>query len=184
MLIPTLSTGTVLLAEPYMLDANFRRTTVLICDYAPEGSFGLILNRPTDTPINQVLEDFPDIDTTVCLGGPVQTDTIFYLHNNMLIENSLRLSEGIFLGGNFDQIRVFINTGLITASDIRFFAGYAGWEKNQLEEEVSEGSWFMAEMHPNYLFKTDPSTLWRQIMEHKGDAYSVIAQIPDTADWN
>ena len=179
-----ITSGTILLAEPFMLDANFRRSTVLLCDHAPDGSFGLILNRPTDTPLNGLLDDFPDIDATVCLGGPVQTDTIFYLHNSRLIENAITVQDGIYLGGNFEQLKVFISTGLITPADIRFFYGYAGWEQHQLQEEINQGSWLKAEMHPNYLFKADPATLWQQIMQHKGNSFAVIAQMPDTADWN
>jgi len=77
-----------------------------------------------------------------------------------------------------------IGSGLVTPADIRFFMGYAGWDEGQLMDEMTIGSWVVAEMHPNYLFKSKPEVLWQQVMYNKGDAYSVIAFMPDAANWN
>lgn len=177
--------GIVLLAEPFMLDPNFRRAAVLLCEHSPEGSLGFIMNRPTDRRIDELIEDFPEFDSTTFWGGPVQTNTIHYLHNvGSLLEDSIKIADGVFWGGDFEKLKFLINSGLVTPTNIRFFMGYAGWDEGQLIDEMATGSWVPADMHPNYIFKSKPEMLWQQVMYNKGDAYSVIAFMPDTANWN
>lgn len=177
--------GIVLLAEPFMLDPNFRRAAVLLCEHSPEGSLGFIMNRPTDRRIDELIEDFPEFDSTTFWGGPVQTNTIHYLHNvGSLLEDSIKIADGVFWGGDFEKLKFLINSGLVMPSNIRFFMGYAGWDEGQLIDEMATGSWVPADMHPNYIFKSKPEMLWQQVMYNKGDAYSVIAFMPDTANWN
>lgn len=177
--------GIVLLAEPFMLDPNFRRAAVLLCEHSPEGSLGFIMNRPTDRRIDELIEDFPEFDSTTFWGGPVQTNTIHYLHNvGSLLEDSIKIADGVFWGGDFEKLKFLISSGLVTPTNIRFFMGYAGWDEGQLIDEMATGSWVPADMHPNYIFKSKPEMLWQQVMYNKGDAYSVIAFMPDTANWN
>jgi putative transcriptional regulator len=73
---------------------------------------------------------------------------------------------------------------LIAPHNIRFFVGYSGWSEGQLKDEMSYGSWLTANMDANYLFKTQSWELWQQVMTHKGDIYSVIAQMPEGQIWN
>ncbi len=177
--------GAVLLAEPFMLDPNFRRAAVLLCEHSAEGSLGFIMNRPTDTRIDQLIEDFPEFDSPVFWGGPVQTDTLHYIHSvGDLLEESLRIADGVYWGGDFEKLKFLIGSGLIEPENIRFFMGYSGWDEGQLLDEMASGSWVVADMHPNYIFKSRPEVLWQQVMYNKGDAYSVIATMPDTANWN
>ncbi len=177
--------GVILLAEPFMLDPNFRRAAVLLCEHSPEGSLGFIMNRPTDTSIDQLIEDFPEFHSPVFWGGPVQTDTLHYIHNvGDLLDDSIRIADGVHWGGDFEKLKFLITSSLILPENIRFFMGYSGWDEGQLLDEMATGSWVPADMHPNYLFKSKPEMLWQQVMYNKGDAYSVIAFMPDTASWN
>ena len=73
---------------------------------------------------------------------------------------------------------------LIEPKHIRFFVGYSGWGEGQLKDEMKEGSWIMGDMHANYLFNAQPNTLWRTVLQHKGDAYSVIADMQDENNLN
>ncbi|MFQ5446006.1 MAG: YqgE/AlgH family protein [Saprospiraceae bacterium] len=177
--------GKILLAEPFMLDPNFKRAAVLVCEHNEEGTVGFILNKKLDMQVDELIADFPEFDAPVFFGGPVQTDTIHYVHNvGDLLEDSRPVSRGVWWGGDFDKLKFLISSQLIKASNIRFFVGYSGWSEGQLEEEMSIGSWVVANMHPNYLFKTKPQELWQQIMSNKGDSYSVIATMPDAVTWN
>lgn len=177
--------GIILLAEPFMLDPNFRRAAVLLCEHSPEGSVGFVINRPTEYRIDELLEDFPEFDSIVYQGGPVETNTIHYLHNvGDLLEDCAIVSDGVYWGGDFDKLKFLISSGLITPDNIRFYVGYSGWDEGQLSDEMATGSWVPADMHPNYVFKTNPDSLWQQVMHNKGDVYSVIATMPDTANWN
>lgn len=177
--------GKILLAEPFMVDSNFKRTVVLMCEHEDDGSLGFILNRSLDMPINDLIANFPEIEATVFYGGPVQTDTIHYVHNaGDLLEGSQEISEGIYWGGNFEQLKALIEQGLIEAADIQFFVGYSGWSPTQLEEEMNMGSWVVADLESNYLFKRKEIDLWQKVMVTKGDAFTIIAQMPDAITWN
>lgn len=181
----TIKGGSVLLSEPFMLDPNFKRSAVLLCEHGEEGSIGFILNKKLDMRVDELIADFPDFDTNIFFGGPVQTDTIHYIHNvGDLLEDSRKIAEGVWWGGNFEKLKFLISSNLITAANIRFFVGYSGWSEGQLMEELNYGSWVLADMHPNYLFKSRPESLWSQIMSNKGDAFSVIATMPDAVSWN
>ncbi|MFK7773629.1 MAG: YqgE/AlgH family protein, partial [Saprospiraceae bacterium] len=95
--------GKVLLAEPFMLDTNFKRSVVLICEHKEDGSLGFILNKSLKMKINELISGFPDIESIVYYGGPVQTDTIHYIHNaGHLFEDSQEIAKGIYWGGDFE----------------------------------------------------------------------------------
>ena len=67
---------------------------------------------------------------------------------------------------------------------IRFFVGYSGWEEGQLRDEMNESAWIVSDMHSNYLFNAQPHTLWRTVLQHKGEAFSIIADMPDDNNVN
>jgi len=180
-----INSGRILLAEPFMIDPNFKRAVLLLCEHHNDGSVGFILNKAIDMKINELIADFPEFESEVYFGGPVQTDTIHYLHNlGDLLEDSQKIADGVFWGGDFEKLKFLISSKLVKPENIRFFVGYSGWSGGQLKEELKYGSWVAAEMHANYLFKQKQSDLWSEVMENKGDAYSVIAQLPDSFSWN
>ena len=72
--------GRFLISEPFLADPNFKRTVILLTEHGEEGSVGFVLNRPTKLTINNVLEDFPDFDAPLHVGGPVQQDTLHFIH--------------------------------------------------------------------------------------------------------
>lgn len=178
--------GDVLLSEPFMLDPNFRRSAVLLCEHETEdGSVGFILNKKLDMNVDELISEFPEFEAPVFFGGPVSTDTIHYVHNvGELLEESRFVTEGIWWGGDFEKLKFLISSGLVLPQNIRFFVGYSGWGEGQLAEEMETGSWVIADMDPNYLFKTKSSELWEKIMADKGNPYTVIATLPDGANHN
>lgn len=177
--------GKVLLAEPFMMDTNFKRSVVLMCEHEDDGSLGFILNKSLKMKINELISGFPEIDSTVYYGGPVQTDTIHYIHNvGHLLEDSQEIISGVYWGGDFEKLKSMITNKLITKDNIRFFIGYSGWSESQLKEELKLGSWMVAEMNLNYLFKEGEKDLWSKVMQHKGDVFSVIANVPSEITWN
>lgn len=181
----TLTKGKILIAEPFMIDPNFKRSVVLMCEHAEEGSLGFILNKSLGMKINELIADFPQFNATVYYGGPVQTDTIHYIHNaGELIDDSMKVMNGIYWGGNFEKLKSLITAQLLMPQDIRFFVGYSGWSHGQLKDEMTLGSWLTDIMDSNYLFKIKPQILWQKVLQNKGNAYSVIAQMPDSATWN
>lgn len=177
--------GKILLAEPFMLDPNFKRSAVLLCEHSDEGSVGFIMNKPLNMRIDELIEEFPEFDAEVFFGGPVQTDTIHYVHNvGELLEESIKVVDGVYWGGDFEKLKFLISSQLILPQNIRFFLGYSGWTEGQLLDEMVYGSWVLADMDANYLFNSKPDLLWQQVMYNKGNAYTVIAQMPDNYTWN
>lgn len=180
-----IKSGQVLLAEPFMLDPYFRRSVVLLCEHHDQGSVGFILNKTIDMQVNDLMSEFPAFAGDVFYGGPVQTDTLHYIHNvGDLLEDSVLVADGVWWGGDFESLKFLIQSELILPSNIRFFVGYSGWTGGQLDDEMEIGSWVTANMDANYLFKSQPAQLWRQIMYDKGDRYEVISEMPEQLSWN
>ncbi len=177
--------GNVLLAEPFMMDSHFRRAAVVLCEHDEEGTVGFIMNKPMDVLVTDLIADFPTFETGLYFGGPVATDTIHYIHNvGDLLDESIKLGRGLYWGGNFEKLKFLIDSQLILPANIRFYIGYSGWSSGQLAQELDTGSWMVANMHSNYLFKSEPEMLWGEILSNMPDPYSVIAQMPDGMNWN
>jgi len=181
----TVSLGKVLLAEPFMLDPNFKRSVIVLTEHQSEGSVGFIINKKLDMQVSDLIPDFPDFNSPVYYGGPVQNNTIHYIHNvGDLLEDSLKVHPGVYWGGDFEKLKFLIGSKMIMSENIRFFLGYSGWSSGQLDSELVSGSWVTADMHANYLFNSKPTQLWQKVMNHKGNLYSVIAQMPEGVIWN
>ena len=182
----TVHAGKILLADPFMSDPNFKRSVILICEHDTEkGSLGFILNKPLKMNIDNLIADFPEIQSEVFYGGPVGTDTIHYVHTvGDLLEDSVEVAKGVYWGGDFQKLKFLISTNVITANRIKFFVGYSGWSEEQLHGELELGSWVISDMHANYLFHPDMDSLWKNAMEHKGNAFEVIAQMSDAYRMN
>lgn len=181
----TIKAGKLLLAEPFMLDSHFKRATLILCEHNEEGSIGFILNRPLEVSVSGLIQDFPDFDAEVFYGGPVENDTIHYIHNvGDLLEDSVKVAPGVYWGGDFEKLKFLIRSELVKPENIRFFVGYSGWSTGQLAEETRMGSWVSAELSPNYIFKFAPEELWQEVMYRKGGKYTVLAQISEGVSWN
>lgn len=177
--------GTLLIAEPFMMDSPFKRAVVLICEHRKDGSVGFILNKVIDMNIEELIADFPEFDAPVYYGGPVATDTIHYIHNvGDLLDNSNEVTRGVYWGGDFEKLKFLVNSKLIKPENIKFFIGYSGWSGGQLDSELEEGTWITDHMYANYAFKDEEDELWSTVLNNKGDTYTVIAQMPESPSFN
>lgn len=178
--------GDILLAEPFMLDGNFKRSVLLVTEHDDsEGTVGFVLNKKIDMQINDLIADFPDFDAPVYFGGPVATDTIHYLHNvGEILDDSTEIVRGVYWGGSFEKLKFLIRSELVLPQNIRFFVGYSGWTEYQLAEEIKTGSWIKDNMDANYLFKANADSLWKTVLVNKGDNFGVIGHMPDQVRYN
>lgn len=180
-----LAPGTLLVAEPALLDPNFRRTVILLCDHNDEGSFGLILNRPTELHLADVLAEPVGLDHLLYLGGPVQTDTLHYLHHYAdEVEEAIAVLDGVGWGGPFEEIIEQVRLGQLDAEGFRFFVGYSGWGTGQLATEVDEGGWIVLPGSAAQVFGGDPAMLWRDVMRGLGGEYTLLSNYPDDPRMN
>lgn len=171
--------GKILVSEPYLPDPNFERTIILLCEHNDEGSFGFIMNKPSLAKLADVMQDLKDIDAPVFIGGPVQQDTLHYIHRLSNLEESIEVMDGIYWGGNFDQLVSLIETKQVAASDIKFFLGYSGWSVGQIEEELKEDSWIVSDkVNEELLFDIKAEAMWQYALKRMGGRFSVYSNYP------
>lgn len=177
--------GRLLISEPFLSDPHFKRTVILLCDHNEHGSFGFVLNNYINIKISDVVKDIKAIKTKISIGGPVQKDSIFYLHTlGEKISGSLPVFENIYMGGDFDEIKELINNGKLPPKSIRFFVGYSGWGKDQLAWELKEKSWIVSESTTSQIMDTKYDNLWSQSLRIMGDEYAMLANFPTDPNFN
>lgn len=171
--------GRLLISEPFLPDPNFVRTVVLLCEHNEEGSFGFVLNRLADVRASEILDELTKFDHPVFIGGPVQQDTLHFIHRSKSIEGGEPVAEGIYWGGSFEQVTFLADTGQLNPDEIRFFLGYSGWGPGQLEEELEQDTWIVCDyVNEELLFATEPDLMWRKALKDMGGKYSVFANYP------
>jgi len=171
--------GILLIADPFLKDPNFLRTVVLLCDHKSEGSFGFVLNKQIDQTLDELLENFEGFHLPVYYGGPVQTDTIHFVHQYPeLIPDAYKVSNDIYWGGNFETVSALIKSNSIDLNKIKFFIGYSGWGDGQLTSELDEKSWLTVGATKNLVFNTQPDEVWKGSLKHLGGDYEMMVNFP------
>jgi len=152
--------GKILISEPFLIDYYFKRSVVLLAEHNEDGSFGLILNKPVELQLSDIVKDFPSFDTPIYLGGPVKTDSLYFIHTlGNEIDDSMEISEGLFWGGDIEVVKELITIGKIGTEEIKFFVGYSGWVSKQLDGELARNSWLVANMNANDVMHSNPDKI-------------------------
>jgi putative transcriptional regulator len=177
--------GRLLVSRPYLPDPYFRRTVVLLCEHDEEGSFGFVLNRYIDMSIGDLMERMPPIDTRISIGGPVQSGNLYYLHTlGPHIEGSREVVDGVHMGGDFEELRAVLATDVRLARHVRFFVGYSGWGKAQLDRELEERSWLVAHADKARVMNTRSADLWGETLRGMGERFAPLANFPEDPSLN
>lgn len=177
--------GRLLISEPFAEDDFFKRSVILLCEHNEEGSFGFILNNFIDANLEELVEDAEAYSGKISMGGPVQTDSLFYLHTlgEDVLENSSEIVEGLFIGGDFDKLKALISDGIANESNVRFFLGYSGWGEGQLEEEMKKKAWFVAKEEVSVIMQSQDD-LWQETLKKMGGRFSMISNFPENPTLN
>ena len=180
------SRGKVLISEPFLYDEMFGRSVILLVDHSTDGTMGLVLNKPLPLCLNDVLKEFKDISNIpIYKGGPLSTDTLFYLHTLKDVEDSLQIGKGVYLNGDFDAIRRYILQGNDIEGKIRFFLGYSGWEHDQLCQEIEENTWLIGSTGIASLMDEKRSAeLWKNVLGQLGGKYEIWSRFPQIPTLN
>jgi len=180
--------GKLLLSEPFSQDPNFKRSVVLLASYSEEGSLGFVLNRPMELRLEQILEDFPSSNFPIWDGGPVQRDSLFYVHTlGDTIPESIPIAKGLYWSGNFETVKALIKGNKIEEHELRLFIGYSGWSAQQLENEIQNNSWLVAPATVDTVMNAGKDTdekLWKEVLKSMGTEYSILANFPENPLWN
>lgn len=181
-----LKSGSILISEPFSEDEYFSRSIVFICNQNEDGHFGFVLNNYIENEIGNFIEDFPSIKTKISIGGPVDISNLFYIHSlGEEIPNSLPISNGLFIGGDFDTIKRKLLIDTDKASEIRFFVGYSGWETGQLEGEIEDKAWIVLNnIKKKEILDTSHDDIWIETMIKLGGKYKIMSQFPQNPSDN
>jgi putative transcriptional regulator len=173
--------GHLLVATPALKDPNFERTVVLLVAHEPGGALGVVLNRPTEVPVSDVLGSWGRLagqPAVLFEGGPVQPESAICL---------ARTKVGVTKLPGFHRVSGLVGTVDLSSDPekltdqidgLRVFAGYSGWSPGQLEEELDSGSWFVFDALPGDAFMTRPDDLWPMVLRRQGGMTAAVALFP------
>jgi putative transcriptional regulator len=176
--------GRLLVATPLIADPTFERTVVLLLAHGPDGAFGVVLNRPSDTTVSEVAPAWApmaEVPGVVFVGGPVARDSVLGLGRPATAVPGAALLPG---GCATVDLHRAPGDGEGRWSSVRLFAGSAGWAAGQLEDEVAEGAWWSVDAHPSDLLTAQPDALWARVLRRQGGEVAWFALHPDDPSQN
>lgn len=191
--------GRLLVAEPALDDPNFRRTVVYLIEHGEAGALGLVLNRPGDVRVGDAVPTWapyvsgPD---TVFVGGPVSPDGAICLArcpsagpvDSLFAHDDDGDPTAIFRPISPTIGALDLHGDPLDAppgiSDLRVFAGYAGWSGGQLEAELAAGGWFVVDALDEDVFTDRPDELWRRVLARQPGPLRAVAHHPADPRWN
>jgi putative transcriptional regulator len=182
--------GQLLVATPRLADPNFARSVILVLDHDEDGALGVVINRPSELPLEAVL---PGWSATVTApahlfhGGPVAVDSAVAVGFAAAAAAAGPGSGGFkLMVGGFGLVDLDADPGLVAVDIVgmRVFSGYAGLGAGQLEDEIEEGSWYVVQALPEDLLNPDPQTLWRRVLRRQIGDLAYVANFPDDPTMN
>jgi putative transcriptional regulator len=178
--------GRILIAEPFLPGSYFNRSVVLLVSHNEKGAVGFILNKKIDFPLNEIITDFPEFKSEISIGGPVNTDTVYFIHSlGTDLPGSVYVSDNLYWGGDFEELKRRINLGLVGPNQVRFFLGYSGWDKGQLEEELNENSWLVSDIsRKDIMDKPSQKYMWIEVVRNLGGKYLLWEHFPENPSLN
>ena len=186
--IPAHLDGYFLVSETELVDPNFQRTVVLLVNHNDEGAFGLVVNRPADITLGNLIPEFDDRPVgklPAYFGGPVEQHYLFTLHSGLPesaeSDYALRPTDGLVFEPVFHAMEHYLrddwsHLDAVVRPRINFYLGYAGWAPGQLEDELANGAWLVIPAAPEIVFHPDPDEGWNAALTRKGGIYHVVAQ--------
>jgi len=177
--------GRILIAEPFLPGSYFNRSVIFLVAHSDKGAVGFILNKKVDLAIHDILPGFPVFEGDVYLGGPVSTDSIYFIHKlGKKLPGSIHVLGNLYWGGDFDVLKQQISNGMIQPSEIRFFVGYSGWDSGQLEREIKEDSWLVTDVDEEIVMADLHHESWADFVKKAGQRYSVWEHFPENPAMN
>ena len=186
--LPRYLGGYFLISEFDLADPNFHRTVVLLIAHDAEGAFGLVVNRPSRFALGEVVEgveDSPAASIPVYVGGPVQQNALFVMHESpdggVATAGVKHPLPGVTFEPATTALLDYLKgewAGLPEGERpaVRMYVGYSGWGAGQLEGELKASSWVVLKASRQVVFDPDPQAVWEQAFARKGPLYQIILQ--------
>jgi len=159
--------GKLLIARP-QLTGFFGGTVIVLVDHSETGSLGLIVNRPLELSVAELLPDLEGASQHHehgWLGGPVaQTQLLLLVHAASPPAGAARVLDGVYVSGSEGTLRALLAKAP-KEGEFRAYVGYAGWAPGQLEAEIADGDWLLAPGDAAAVFAKEPAKLWQRLFD-------------------
>jgi putative transcriptional regulator len=175
--------GRLLVASPRLGDPNFERSVVLLLDHGPDGALGVVLNRPTGLPVDEILDVWRDQALAappgvVFRGGPVSPDAVIGLARTEVVDVDDSVWRLVLDGVGTVDLAVAPDEQPVPVAGVRMFAGYSGWSPDQLEDELAEGAWIVLDAVVADVFTPEADALWHDVLQRQGGKLALLAAYP------
>ena len=173
--------GSILISEPFLQDAYFQRSVVLLVEHNTQGSMGFVLNKKTDLIVNTFfpeLEEYPEIP--FYLGGPLSANLLFFINSlgDLIVPDSVKIKDRLYFDGDFEALKRYIQNGHSIEGKVKFFLGYSGWTEGQLGNEINKNSWVVSHAAKENVLLADGESFWKNSLEQLGSNYEAWTKYP------
>ncbi len=177
--------GKILIAEPFLKGPYFGRSIILLTEFGKEGAVGFVLNKASNVYPDEVIDDILSFKGELFIGGPVSSDTLHFIHTlGDVLPGSVKVTEDIYWGGNFDKLKDLINSDVATYKQVKFFAGYSGWSPGQLENEIKDKSWIVTEIDDKTIMNENIDDIWEKSLTSLGGVFKTWSKFPNDPNHN
>lgn len=178
--------GRILISEPFLQDAYFQRSVVLLIEHGGEGSMGFVVNKQTDLIVNDFFPELKERPVIpIYLGGPVSPNHLFFIHSlGMAIPGSVEIGEDLYFDGDFEVLKHHLKSDNSAYGQVKFFLGYSGWTKEQLDSEIVCNSWLVGHSSCRSLILARDDSFWNHVVERLGHPYSTWINYPKNPEMN
>lgn len=179
--------GALLIAKPTVDDTCFSRAAIITVNHSKRGSMGLIINKPSGLTLNEAIDGLlTDEDIPLYLGGPVNTELLFYIHTlGDIITDAKPIGNGLFVGGSYDAMKRYINSGAPVNGNVKFMLGYSGWAASQLSAEIGMHDWAVSyDVDSALVLSNHHEDIWQQLVTRLGERYKMWQNWPSDLSMN
>lgn len=179
--------GALLIAKPTVDDTCFSRAAIITVNHSKRGSMGLIINKPSGLTLNEAIDGLlTDEDILLYLGGPVNTELLFYIHTlGDIITDAKPIGNGLFVGGSYDAMKRYINSGAPVNGNVKFMLGYSGWAASQLNAEIGMHDWAVSyDVDSALVLSNRHEDIWQQLVTRLGERYKMWKNWPSDLSMN
>ncbi len=170
--------GKLLISEPMLLDSNFQKTVIYLCNHSVKESVGYVLNRLASNDLSYYLPELDGIQFPLFIGGPVGLNTLHFIHTESSKLGGDLIDQNIYWGGDLTTAIDLIKNAQLTPNQCKFFLGYSGWGEGQLDAEMDMNSWIVGNASDQLVLKTEHEQLWKKSIESLGDKFKNLLFIP------
>jgi putative transcriptional regulator len=172
--------GCVLLSDPFTQDPYFSRSAILLCRHNKKETFGFVLTNYIEIDLHKLDDNLPEIITKISFGGPVEKDNLFYIHTfGKEIEGAEKIMDTLYFGGDYEMLFELIKADPKRINEVRFFIGYAGWDFEQLNNEMKDHSWIaVTNISEKEILSTSSDHFWKDCMTKQGSKFEMISNFP------